>query len=462
MKKTLLKSISVLCLTVILLSSLAGCSHAKELNKLPETERGIELYKIATENLDLLKSLAVEYTIDFTFKAEDKEQSLNVSALTTAFTNEKDEYSEITEMKFEMSEADDVEHAKYGYTDGKFFWQEGEKNSDIVYCEMTLEEYASLLNTELDSPITNINVDNCKSISCVYNEDKTWKITFEDFTYKKLLSFGNIMGYSSIAVSEEIAIEDVKMVVNVTKDFLIDNITLDYEFSAAEGSELPTLSVLYDFKDYNAVEKPEKIYFDLASEIKDLGIAYKTELALGNIINSDKIEFETKTENRTMMLENGHNSTNISVIYIDATITDEGLEYALTSVINNLKPTEYSYSNGSLTGKDKEIAKTSDIFELARIEKTFSQLSPSIADIKTIEVDEENENKFIITYKVDSPENYLQLNPGYKADDSTVTVTVEFDGETIVYYKESLVMNIRQGTKDVMKHTYTATTTFEK
>ena len=201
LKKGLSLSLALLmCLTVS--AAFVSCKQdiTKELNKMDEPTRALELYKLVDEKMSALLSYTTEMEMHMT-------GTIQGQAITVEGTGEQvfygDEttadfayYSETnTKVTLEDLNTSVVTSSIEGFRDGKMFVRE-ENNGAItkLWSPITATEYAEFLISKEEDSINPADwdlssADVAAQRSCVQKDDGSWEIVYSSFSADAMKSF---------------------------------------------------------------------------------------------------------------------------------------------------------------------------------------------------------------------------------------------------------------------------------
>lgn len=159
-----------------------------------------------------------------------------------------------------------------GYKDGKMFAvQVTDSRVDFsnwsAISQADYIAYKESLEEENESTVENYGIteQNCKTMTCVQNEDGNWVATYTDLTSDGLSEFVDLLE-SFEGMIDPSALTDIKMELTVTSDLVPVKADITFEFS---GETPPVFAMGATFKFGDDVEEP-LIELDGYTEVDDL------------------------------------------------------------------------------------------------------------------------------------------------------------------------------------------------
>ena len=408
-----MKRIITLLLAAVLLLSVAvpmtACSASARLNRMDEPDRAVKLFEYSNEKANTASSFTLEQTMvmKMNISGVSYEQK-SVTDLTVTSDTDSFIYLEQSESSVTSGGVFSAIYEDSGYADGYMFSRYKENADELkVKSPITEEEYFAFREEMADDSSIDVEVENglATVMTCVQNEDKTWKATYEGFTEEGMKPFLEMLDGIEYTVTADHAIKDVRMTWETDEDLYPTRMSIEFIFeeNTQADSEVPTLSVVSVYRGWNNTVLSQPYDVSDFTEVEDLRHMERFVSALRDRETDSAGHFTVKNE--TEVRVPGGQTQNIEVEQEVTFKNRNGMELTLVYEQDGYEYT-MTYGDGSLRTVVKEkstgtkVADETTAMNNAEAQATVSQLmnSEQIGGIDLADVEVKDAEKGVYRF----------------------------------------------------------------
>ena len=400
---------AVMLLTVAL--PMSSCSAAARLNRMDEPDRAVKFFEMSNEKADSAASFYMEQTMvmkmDIAGNTYDQKGVANLTVI-----EDKDSfiYLEQSELSVTAGGVLTLIYEDSGYADGYMFSRYKENADELkVKSPITKDEYFAFREEMADDSSIDVEVENglATVMTCVQNEDKTWKATYEGFTEEGMKPFMEMLDGIEYTVTADHPIVDVRLTWETNEDLLPTKTSIEFVFekNPEAESKVPTLSIVSVYKGWNNTVLSQPYDISGFTEVEDLRHMERFISALKDRETDSAGHFTVKNE--TEVRVPGGQTQEIEVDQ-DVTFKNrDGMELTISYEQEGYLYT-MSYRDGSLRTVVKEkktgtkVADETVEMTNSEAQATLSQLmnSEQIGGIDLADVEVKNAEKGIYRFEL--------------------------------------------------------------
>ena len=410
MKKFLTLLLAAVMLMTVALP-LSSCSPAARLNRMDEPDRAVKFFEMSNEKADSAASFNMEQTMvmkmDIAGNTYDQKGVANLTVI-----EDKDSfiYLEQSELSVTAGGVLTIYYEDSGYADGYMFSRYKENADELkVKSPITKDEYFTFREEMADDSSIDVEVEDglATVMTCVQNEDKTWKATYEGFTEEGMKPFMEMLDGIEYTVTADHPIVDVRLTWETNEDLLPTKTSIEFVFekNPEADSKVPTLSIVSVYKGWNNTVLSQPYDISGFTEVEDLRHMERFISALKDRETDSVGHFTVKNE--TEVRVPGGQTQEIKVDQ-DVTFKNrDGMELTISYEQEGYLYT-MSYRDGSLRTVIKEkktgtkVADETVEMTNSEAQATLSQLmnSEQIGGIDLADVEVKNAEKGIYRFEL--------------------------------------------------------------
>lgn len=449
---------SILCAAILIAClslSLSSCADLEiaAINRLEGKERAAAVFLRMIVALKDTKSYTLEIKSDINATLDDnKNMTVHVDQTESLEYDGSDvkAYRSETNNTVTIDGQDPViEKSTLTFYDGKLGLA-NESNGVRIFSAASFEDAKGFLD---ESRSADLEFNDISSITCDYEKDTGWTLTFAEMSGKTLGNFSESIE-SLDYVLDDTYLDDVIFKMTVSESFIPSSLSIEYVFASSSPDDaqvtLPTMKLEAAFYDLGST----KVEVDLTgyTEVADITILQKINDTLTEAKEAQKGSFEFSSKSEAEF------SGKSSFYSEEDTVTyekkDGKFTYNITAFTNDDLKITITYADGKQTAKIKALvgskyygskfsdqtAKQSEAEAKAFINAMIDSGSFNIFNISSIELKEESNGKKTYELKVGKPNtaqftNALRQN-GFKEEDADfdATFTVVMEGDRLVEY----------------------------
>ena len=400
---------AVMLLTVAL--PMSSCSAAARLNRMDEPDRAVKLFELSNQKVGSAASFNMEQTMvmkmDIAGSSYDQKGVANLTVI-----EDKDSfiYLEQSELSVTAGGVLTLIYEDSGYADGYMFSRYKENADELkVKSPITKDEYFAFREEMADDSSIDVEVEDglATVMTCVQNEDKTWKATYEGFTEEGMKPFMEMLDGIEYTVTADHPIVDVRLTWETNEDLLPTKTSIEFVFekNPEAESKVPTLSIVSVYKGWNNTVLSQPYDISGFTEVEDLRHMERFISALKDRETDSAGHFTVKNE--TEVRVPGGQTQEIEVDQ-DVTFKNrDGMELTISYEQEGYLYT-MSYRDGSLRTVVKEkktgtkVADETVEMTNSEAQATLSQLmnSEQIGGIDLADVEVKNAEKGIYRFEL--------------------------------------------------------------
>ncbi len=425
-------------LTLCLLSSLTACSDADRLNRMEESERAVEFFKILDQNMESKKSSTRDISMDMTLEIYGVEVKATATGTTVSGNKGTENYFTISdsltvmEMGGETMETASLE----GFIGGKMFSSNTQEGEAAVkqWSPISAADYEAFEETNRSiSVVDDLSLlENCQTKTCVQNEDKTWTATYTDYNRQGLEVFDDMLdGFGTLM--RGVYVSDVVLTIHASEalypTFMEFEFVFELDEDADQDSQLPEITGKVVYRDIGTTE-PLEVDLSDYTEVADLRVPQIVRKSITDFLNADKGEFEVDMSNTVTYSGQTQKAEEKYVGSFE--FTEDGYTYDIT-LSNASERYHITYKNGkqTVTGEGKPQSTNSTDAQARDVVKNLMDPAGfNATSVRDIELLTDRSNEHISVYLVTLDGAYIsefeQALGGIKLKGTaTLEVTIE-------------------------------------
>ena len=275
-----MKKFLTLLLAAVMLMTVAlpmtSCSAAARLNRMDESDRAVKLFEMSNQKADTASSFNMEQTMvmkmDIAGSSYDQK---GVANLTVIENKDSFIYLEQSELSVTAGGVLTLIYEDSGYADGYMFSRYKENADELkVKSPITKDEYFAFREEMADDSSIDVEVEDglATVMTCVQNEDKTWKATYEGFTEEGMKPFMEMLDGIEYTVTADHPIVDVRLTWETNEDLFPTKTSIEFVFekNPEADSKVPTLSIVSVYKGWNNTVLAQPYDISGFTEVEDL------------------------------------------------------------------------------------------------------------------------------------------------------------------------------------------------
>lgn len=400
---------AVMLLTVAL--PMSSCSPAARLNRMDEPDRAVKLFEMSNQKADSAASFNMEQTMvmkmDISGSSYDQKGVANLTVI-----EDKDSfiYLEQSELSVTSGGVLTIYYEDSGYADGYMFSRYKENADELkVKSPITKDEYFAFREEMADDSSIDVEVEDglATVMTCVQNEDKTWKATYEGFTEEGMKPFMEMLDGIEYTVTADHPIVDVRLTWETNEDLFPTKTSIEFVFeqNPEADSQVPTLSIVSVYRGWNNTVLAQPYDISGFTEVEDLRHMERFISVLKDRETDSAGHFTVKNETEVRVPGGQTQEVNVEQ---DVTFKNrDGMELTISYEQEGYLYT-MSYRDGSLRTVVKEkktgtkVADETVEMSNSEAQATLSQLmnSEQIGGIDLADVEVKNAEKGIYRFEL--------------------------------------------------------------
>ena len=246
---------AVMLMTVAL--PLSSCSPAARLNRMDEPDRAVKLFEMSNQKADTASSFTMEQTMTMKMDiAGTTYDQKGVAKLTAIDSKDSFIYLEESEVSITSGGTFTMIYEDSGYADGYMFVRYKENADELkLKSPITKDEYFAFREEMADDSTIDVEVENglASVMTCVQNEDKTWKATYEGFSEEGMKPFMEMLDGIEYTVTADHPIVDVRLTWETNEELYPTKTSIEFIFekNPKADSKVPTLSIVSVYQGWN-------------------------------------------------------------------------------------------------------------------------------------------------------------------------------------------------------------------
>ena len=251
MKKRIL---SIVCVISILLVSLSACGAPKTADS---------LYDKINKTMNKLESVESDLTMEIGFYSNGSYVNAEAKGKNILKPTKDDFYyynKTTTTVGATSTSKGVVTDSIIAYNDGNLFIANlGKLFDQKLYSPLGVKEAQEYFNeNSMDMTV----LDKASQKSFIKNEDESYVITFNGYSQDSIEYILESFGFDDFSFDNKL--EDMKVTIKATSEYLVDDMTVDFVFS--EQPKFPRESKFFIKVDYVKYENVEKITSDISTD----------------------------------------------------------------------------------------------------------------------------------------------------------------------------------------------------
>ena len=275
MKKFLTLLLAAVMLMTVALP-LSSCSPAARLNRMDEPDRAVKLFEMSNQKADTASSFTMEQTMTMKMDiAGTTYDQKGVAKLTAIDSKDSFIYLEESEVSITSGGTFTMFYEDSGYADGYMFVRYKENADELkLKSPITKDEYFAFRGEMADDSTIDVEVENglASIMTCVQNEDKTWKATYEGFSEEGMKPFMEMLDGIEYTVTADHPIVDVRLTWETDEELYPTKTSIEFVFekNPKADSKVPTLSIVSVYKGWNNTVLAQPYDISGFTEVEDL------------------------------------------------------------------------------------------------------------------------------------------------------------------------------------------------